>query len=92
MSTRARRWCKRVDVLERRLPAGVLLLPVDGDDVTLLAGTGGQLWGLLTEPRSTGELTDELARRYAGDANTIRADIEAALAALRRDGLVSEEV
>jgi hypothetical protein len=74
------------------LPAGVLLLPVDGDDVTLLAGTGGQLWGLLTEPRSTGELTDELARRYAGDANTIRTDIEAALAALRRDGLVSEEV
>jgi Coenzyme PQQ synthesis protein D (PqqD) len=92
MSTRARdRWCRRADVLERRLPTGVLLLPVVGDDVTLLAGTGGRLWSLLTEPRTTGELTAELARHYAGDANTIRTDVEAVVAELERGGLVGTE-
>jgi hypothetical protein len=92
MSNRARdRWCKRADTLERSLPSGVLLLPARGDDVILLAGTGRELWGLLTEPRSTDELTAELARRYAGDASNIRADIEAVLTELERDGVVGEE-
>jgi hypothetical protein len=81
-------WCKRADLLERRLPDAVLLLPVDGDDVTLLAGTGGQLWTLLTEPRSVTELTSELTRRYEGDPNTIRSDIEATLSELEVSGLV----
>jgi hypothetical protein len=85
------RWKRRTDVLERRLLGGVLLLPVAGDDVTFLGGTGGQMWGLLTERRSTSELADELALRYAGDASTIRSDIEAVLAELERGGLVARE-
>jgi hypothetical protein len=87
----AGRWRRRADVLERSLPAGVLLLRADGADVTLVAGTGGQLWRLLAEPRSADELTDALARRYAGDARTIRADIGAALADLERGGFVEGE-
>jgi Coenzyme PQQ synthesis protein D (PqqD) len=86
-----RRWRRRADVLERALPAGVLLLPADGAGVTLLAGTGGELWRLLAEPRSADELTDALARRYAGDAGTIRADIGATLADLERGGFVEGE-
>jgi Coenzyme PQQ synthesis protein D (PqqD) len=86
-----RRWRRRADVLERSLPAGVLLLPADGAGVTLLAGTGGELWRLLAEPRSVDELTDGLARRYAGDARTIRTDIGAALADLERGGFVEGE-
>ena len=85
------RWQKRHGVLERSLPVGVLLLPADGADVTMLAGTGRELWGLLTEPRSTGELTDELAGLYEGDANTIRSDVQSVLAELERDGLVGRE-
>jgi hypothetical protein len=75
-------------VLERRVLEGVLLLPADGDDIALLVGTGRELWDLLRETRSIRELTDLLEHRYAGDANTIRADVEAALAVLERDGLV----
>jgi hypothetical protein len=85
------RWHKSDDVLERRLPVGVLLLPVGGDDITLLAGTGGQLWSLLTETRGIEELTDALAHRYDGSENTIRSDVEAVLAALERSGLVGRE-
>jgi Coenzyme PQQ synthesis protein D (PqqD) len=88
---RTRRWRRRADVLERSLPAGVLLLPADGAGVTLLAGTGGELWRLLAEPRNADELTDALACRYAGDARTIRADIGATLADLERGGFVEGE-
>jgi hypothetical protein len=85
------RWRKRGDVLERRLPDGVVLLPVDSDAVTVLAGSGGQLWELLTEPRTTDELSEDLTRRYAGDPNTIRSDIETVLCELERDGLVRRQ-
>jgi hypothetical protein len=85
------RWCKRANVLERRLADGLLLLPLVGDDVTLVAATGGRLWDLLTEPQSTGELTEELARSYEGDANNIRSDIEVVLTDLERDGVVGRE-
>jgi hypothetical protein len=87
----AHRWRRRAEVLERSLAAGVLLLRADGADVTLLAGTGGELWRLLAEPRTADELTDALARRYAGDVRTIRADIGAALADLERGGFVEGE-
>jgi hypothetical protein len=87
----AGRWRRRADVLERSLTAGVLLLRADGADVTLLAGTGGELWRLLAEPRSADELTDALARRYEGDARTMRADIDAALADLEHGGFVEAE-
>jgi Coenzyme PQQ synthesis protein D (PqqD) len=78
-------------VLERSVPAGVLLLRADGAEVTLVAGTGGELWRLLAEPRSADELTNELARRYEGDARAMRADIDAALADLEHGGFVEGE-
>ena len=84
-------WSRRPGVLERRVLEGVLLLPVRRDDIALLAGTGRELWDLLSETRSTCELTDLLECRYAGDVNTIRADVEAALSELERDGLVGRE-
>jgi hypothetical protein len=85
-------WRRRSGVLERRASDGLLLLPVDGHDVTLLAGTGLQLWEVLREARSTDELTRALQGRYAGDSNTIRADLEAALAELEHAGLVCREL
>lgn len=84
-------WRKRPNVLERRVADGILLLPVDGDDATLLGGTGGQVWELLTEARSTDELTEALGRVYTAAPGSIRSDVAALLVELERDGLVERE-
>ena len=81
-------WCRRPDVLVRRSLDALVLLPVEGDEVLTLAGTGPEVWDLLAEPRSLDELATILAARHGAPDDVVAADIEPVLRQLVDSGAV----
>jgi len=75
-------------VLWRSLPVGVIVLPRNGTEPFVLTGTGPDLWVLLDQPRTLGELADELARRYDTPAAVIEVDLLPTLASLEDRAVV----
>jgi len=82
------RWCRRPDVLTRLSLEALLVLPVEGDDVVTLAGTGPEVWDLLAEPRTLDELATILAARHGTSEAVVAADVQPVLAALVEGGTV----
>ena len=82
------RWCQRPDVLTRRSLDALVLLPVEGDEVLTLAGTGPEVWDLLAEPRSLDELASILGARHAAADDVVAHDIEPILRQLAEGGVV----
>lgn len=73
-------WVASPRVLLRRLPDAIVVLPVDGDDApTVLEGTAEELWDLLAEPRTLGQLAGELAARHQADPAVVADDLRVAL-------------
>ena len=82
------RWCRRPDALTRRSLDALVVLPVEGDDVVTLAGTGPEIWDLLAEPRTLDELAVILAARHATSEAIVAADVQPVLDALVVGGVV----
>ncbi len=70
---------------------------IDGDLVMMnettefylsLSGSGGRIWELLAQPRSAGQLCEELAREYAVEPGEVRSEVEAFLTRMRELGAV----
>ena len=79
----------------RRLPvqvwieAGALRVRAsDTQRAVRLDETGRRIWELLEYPVTLDEVAGRLAAEYAGDAGTIRSDVEACVAFLSRKGVV----
>jgi hypothetical protein len=72
-------WRRRAAVLWRRTLEAVVLLPVEGDEVVTLAGTGTEIWELLAEPRTLEALVTVLADAHAADPAIVATDVEPVL-------------
>jgi len=77
--------------------ADIVSADMDGERVMMslekgayfgLAGIGGAIWDLLSEPRSAEEIVGQVMQTHEVDARACRADVEAFLADLERNGLV----
>lgn len=77
-------------MLWRRTPDGVVLLPSEVVEPVLLGGAGADIWELLAEPRSEGQLTTGLAEMYPDtDPGTIRSSVTDTLRHLENLGAIS---
>jgi hypothetical protein len=83
------RWLRSAEVLARPLTRGSAVLAADGRYAATLRDLDDDVWGLLTEPATTSQLTERLAhlRRHDPPAE---ASVDAALTRLARAGLVRE--
>jgi hypothetical protein len=81
---------RRPDVLWRRSLDAVVLLPVRGDDVLTLAGSGPAVWELLAEWRTVENLVEVLAAAYGASGELVAADLDPLLADLRASGVLEE--
>jgi hypothetical protein len=79
---------RRAEVLWRRVTSGVVLLTPEAADVIEVTGPGAEIWDLLAEPITFGELTARLARDHESDAATVRRDVEPVLEELVARGAV----
>lgn len=75
VSTNTGRLRRRPDVLWRRSPDAVLLLPPGASEPVTLTGTGLDLWDLLAVPTSSADLARVLAARYGADPADVEADV-----------------
>jgi hypothetical protein len=66
---------RRSDVAWRRSLDAVLFLPPGASEPMTLAGTGPEVWDLLRDPRSLGELASELANRHGTDPEVVARDV-----------------
>lgn len=83
------RWARSPDVLSRRCIDGVLLLPIDGEDVVALSASAAVIWQQLTTlPVTTADIVRALAPRYAVSPQSLTSEVDAALVALAEHGAV----
>jgi hypothetical protein len=77
---------------ERAISARVLdqtvILDLSSDSYTRLNGTASDLWDLLAEPRTGGELAESLIGTHGIDKRRARADVEDFIAPLLERGLL----
>ncbi len=66
---------RRADVLWRATLDAVLIRPLDGGDLTRLAGTGRALWAAIEEPTTFADLCTTLAGVHDADATAIAIDV-----------------
>ena len=81
---------RRPDVLWRRSLDAVVLLPLRGDDVLTLAGTGPAVWELLAEWRTVENLVEVLATTFDAPGERVEADLAPLLGDLRASGVLEE--
>lgn len=83
------------DVVYRRSPAAIwrssstlLVAAVPPHPPTRMSGSAGLVWQRLAQPTTIDAIVAALAAETGGPADTIRADVESLLEALRPLGLV----
>ena len=76
------RYCASPHVLWRRTLESVVLLPPVIDEPFALTGTGPELWGLLSDPRSLDDLVHALAEVHGAADAVVAADVEPLLVRL----------
>ncbi len=86
----APRWRRAPDVLWRSAPAAIVVLARHGDRPVVLGGSGADLWDLLDEPRTVGQLAAALSERYAAPPEVIAADLGGVIAGLAEQRVVQQ--
>lgn len=76
------------DVLSRRIGGEILLANIHGDGFFLLDGTAAEIWLLLEQGGSLGELVKKVARSHGISVGDISHDVASFVADLERDGWV----
>jgi|ERR1035438_1390167 hypothetical protein len=81
------------DIVSREVAGETVVVPIcrgvgDLDSIFTFNGMGSWLWSLLGEPRSEGELTELVMRRYAVEKEAARLDVRNFLLELRKAGLL----
>jgi Coenzyme PQQ synthesis protein D (PqqD) len=78
-------------------PRKVVHQTIDGETIVIqfdtgiyysLAGTGAEIWGLLADGSSTGEIVSCLEDRYEADPGVIRANVDALVEQLAQEDLI----
>jgi hypothetical protein len=79
---------RRQDVLWRAAAGHAVLLAPEADVPLVVAGSGAALWDVLAQPLTVDSVALALARRHGVSVETIRDDVERALAELEAHGLL----
>lgn len=82
------RWSRHPAALWRRSAGRVVLLPPGDDEPVVLSATGAAIWEVLDRPRTTEQLTTDLAEVFQADPARIRADVEPFLDELHARGAI----
>lgn len=82
------RYRRSSEALERSFGGEVLLALPEREDVELLSGTASSVWLLLAAPTSAEDIVKRLARDFAVDLETVKADVEPLLRQLERGGWI----
>jgi hypothetical protein len=69
------RFVRSPHVLQRRTLDSFVLLGVDAEEPVIVAGTGADVWTLLTEARTLADLVEILSDHYEGDHDVIAGDV-----------------
>lgn len=77
------------DVLARRMPGGAVLVHLPSNRIFELNETGARVWELLSEGVEGDALIERLGSEFAVDRVRLRADVDAVLDRLGREGLLS---
>jgi len=85
------RWQRAEEVLSRRLPDGVIVLSLHAGDPVVVTGPGGELWDLLVDERSTGEIVAALAAHYGIEPGDVRDEIVPLLHDLHARGVLAAD-
>jgi hypothetical protein len=81
---------RRVDqVLDRRLPDGIMLLHVERGDPVVVTGPGLDVWDALAQPSSVRALAERFAARYDVGVDQIEGDLLPLLEDLEARALVT---
>ena len=84
-------WYRRANrAIWRHIHGSVLVRPVEDVTVTVLTGTGEDIWHLLNTPLTVEQLADQLADHYAQPAGDIVRDIAPILTGLAARGVLDE--
>ena len=73
-------------LLESEIDGEAVMMSIDKGEYYGLDAVGTEIWRLLVEPRSFGEICSELLERYEVQPERCRADVGRFLAGLIRDG------
>ncbi len=76
------------DVVSRRLGDSAVLIRLSTNRIYELNATGARLWDLLQGSFEMDAVVESLSREFTGSEEAIRADAEALLQHLTREGLV----
>jgi hypothetical protein len=86
--TEAPRYHRVADIVSADMDGERVMMSLEKGAYFGLAGIGGAIWDLLSEPRSAEEIAGQVMQTHEVDAGTCRADVAAFLADLERNGLV----
>lgn len=81
------------DIVARPVAGELVLVPVrsnvgDLNAVYTVSEVGREIWNLLEQPRTVGEIVEAVTREFEVDSSTAEKDVAAFLASLREVGLV----
>jgi len=68
----------------------VVALSPDGSEPAVIAGSGASLWAAFEQPTRVDQVLADLAARFRVTPEAIRPDVEAAIEALLKLGLLEE--
>ena len=85
-----RRWRAKTDGFERESPASLILLPARGPGVTLNAPAAA-IWACTRRPRTTDEVTAEVAARFGEEPTAVRPFVIETLEQLAAAGLLETD-
>lgn len=81
-------WRRADDVLTRRTPLSILVMPPGASEPLRLQGAAAYVWEALEQPASDERLTTLLGARFVVSNERVRADIAATTAILAECGAI----
>jgi hypothetical protein len=69
------RFVRSPHTLQRRTLDSFVLLGAEADEPVIVAGTGADVWTLLTEARTVADLVEILSGHYEGDGDVMTRDV-----------------
>src|SRR5713101_5196239 len=77
------------NVIFRRLGDEIVLFHLETDRFYELNGTAARFWELLSEPNGGTQIHEKMMAEFAVDSDDLANEVEALLASLRKEDLVS---
>jgi len=87
---RSRKFVRREELLEADVNGEIVALHVERGQCYGLNGVASEIWRMLEQPNSTGDICAKLCAEYEIDSATCETQVSALVAEFVKDGLVQE--